>query len=396
MKECACEVVICGGGIAGLWAMQVLRARGYQPVLLEQQTLGGGQTLAAQGILHGGMKYALDGQVDDIALRLREMPPRWHEAMTGVGEVDLRGVQVLSENQFMWSDGSLFSKLSSAMGGKMLRGEVDALERDAWPAAFHELEYRGTVRTLKETVIDVKSAVQALAKPLAQAVYRCDDLKLLASGGDVTTLEISAAGQEPLRLHARCVIFTAGSGNELAAAQLGLPQPATQRRPLRQMMLRGPAWKLFGHCIVADPKPRVTVTSHTLLDGTPIWYLGGNLAEKACKLASEDEAIAFTRQELSAIFPKVDWRTFPIATWDVDRAEPHQSVRFMPSEPTVVARGNCLLAWPTKLVFAPGLATRLAQAVAERLAPTSLPLPALPLPPAIVGQYPWELARWKS
>ena len=396
MKECACEVVICGGGIAGLWAMQVLRARGYQPVLLEQQTLGGGQTLAAQGILHGGMKYALDGKVDDIALRLREMPQRWLDAMAGRGELDLRSVQVLSEQQYMWSDGSLLGKASSVVGAKMLRGEVDVLERTGWPQAFHDLNYRGTVRVLKETVIDVKSAVRALAEPLQGVLYQVDEIKLLASADKIDAMEIRSADHEPVRLKPRCVIFTAGSGNEIVASELAFPQPAAQRRPLRQMLLLGPPWKLYGHCIVADPKPRVTITSHTMPDGTPVWYLGGNVAEKACKLGSEADAIQFTRQELAAIFPKIDWKKFPIATWDVDRAEPHQSLRFMPSEPTVVAKGNCLLAWPTKLVFAPGLAARLAHEVGDRFAPTGSSTVSLPLPPAQMGFYPWELARWKS
>ena len=395
MKEFDCDVAVCGGGIAGLWAMHALRARGFHPVLLERHTLGGVQTLSAQGILHGGMKYALDGKVDDIALRLREMPQRWLDAMSGRGEIDLAKIQVLSANQYMWSDGSLLSKVTSAVGSKMLHGEVEAIARSAWPAAFQDLDYRGTVRVLKETVIDVRSAVRALAEPLAGSLFQTKDLRMQTEGDQVTALEIHGPNHDPIRLRPRCVVFTAGMGNEEAADRLPLPQPATQRRPLRQMMLRGPAWKLYGHCIVADPKPRVTITSHSLPDGTPVWYLGGNIAEKACKMSTLDEAIQFTRRELAAIFPKVRWQDFPIAAWDVDRAEPHQSLRFMPSEPTLTAIGNCLLAWPTKLVFAPGLATRILQEVAERCSPLPQSTP-LPLPSPDVGQYPWELADWKS
>lgn len=396
MMEYDCDVVVCGGGIAGLWAMHALRARGFHPVLIEKHTLGGQQTLAAQGILHGGMKYALDGKVDDIALRLREMPPRWLESMAGHGELDLTATQVLSDCQYMWSDGSLFSRISGAVGSKMMHGEVDSLKRESWPAAFHELDYRGSVRVLKETIIDVKSAVTALATPLSAVSYQADAMEISLSGDQIAHLDLHTQGQPSCRLKPRLAVFTAGAGNELPASLLPLPVPATQRRPLRQILVKGVPYKLYGHCVVADPKPRVTVTSHTLPDGLPVWYLGGNVAEKACKFATESEAIQFAADELAAIFPKVEWTNYEWATWDVDRAEPHQSVRFMPSEPTVNAVGNTLLAWPTKMVFAPGLATAITHGVAERISPQAASAPTLPLPLAQVGRYPWELAEWRS
>ena len=392
--EYECDVVVCGGGIAGLWAMHALRARGFHPMLVEKHTLGGQQTLAAQGILHGGMKYVLDGKVDDIALRLREMPQRWLDSMNGCGEVDLSGTKILSQCQYMWSDGSLLSKLSGAVGSKMLQGEVDSLKREEWPAAFRDLDYRGAVRVLKETIIDVKSAVTSLAAPLQDVSFQVSDMKLEFAGDELRRMELLTNGGPSCVIKPKLAVFTAGAGNELPANSLPLAQPATQRRPLRQILVKGIPHQLYGHCIVADPKPRVTITSHTLRDGTPVWYLGGNVAEKACKMATEEESIRFAADELNAIFPKVKWSEYGWAVWDVDRAEPHQSSRFMPSEPTVQVVGNSMIAWPTKLVFAPGLATRITQEVAERISP-SLPAPSLPLPKAVVGEYPWDLATWR-
>ena len=53
------DILILGGGIAGLWLINRLNAAGYQCLLLESHTLGGDQTLASQGIIHGWLKYAL-------------------------------------------------------------------------------------------------------------------------------------------------------------------------------------------------------------------------------------------------------------------------------------------------------------------------------------------------
>jgi glycine/D-amino acid oxidase-like deaminating enzyme len=394
MIEHACDVVVCGGGIAGLWTMHALKAKGYHPILLETNSLGGSQTLAAQGILHGGLKYALDGKVDDIALRLKEMPARWLESMAGRGELDLTGTRVLSECQYLWSDGSLLSRISGALGSKMMQGEVDTLDRKEWPDAFRALDYRGSVRVLQETIIDVKSAVQALAKPLQSELYHVPSWKLHVHEGHVSALETQDKDGNPVLLKARQFIFTAGTGNELAAAGLELPPPATQRRPLRQILVKGVPYTLYGHCVIADPKPRVTVTTHELEDGTRVWYLGGNVAEKSCKHATEAESIRFAISELNAIFPKVPWDQFEYAVWNVDRAEPHQSIRFMPSEPAVVRQGNALVAWPTKLVFAPGLATKICHEVSEVLPPLATANTSLPFSPAIVGKYPWEQVTW--
>ena len=49
------EVVIFGGGIAGLWLLDELHRAGMTTLLLEAHELGSGQTIASQGIIHGGL-----------------------------------------------------------------------------------------------------------------------------------------------------------------------------------------------------------------------------------------------------------------------------------------------------------------------------------------------------
>ena len=71
------DVAILGGGIAGLWLLARLQAAGYSALLLENQALGAGQTLASQGIIHGGLKYALDLKLNTASDALADMPARW-------------------------------------------------------------------------------------------------------------------------------------------------------------------------------------------------------------------------------------------------------------------------------------------------------------------------------
>ena len=58
------DIVILGGGVSGLWSLNRLRQSGYNAILIESTKLGSGQTRYAQGIIHGGTKYALTGQMN--------------------------------------------------------------------------------------------------------------------------------------------------------------------------------------------------------------------------------------------------------------------------------------------------------------------------------------------
>ncbi|MDP2380877.1 MAG: FAD-dependent oxidoreductase, partial [Pseudohongiella sp.] len=112
------QVVIVGGGIAGLWLLDRLSNQGMDVVLLEKNGLGNKQTLSSQGIIHGGLKYALNGVLSPASSAIAGMPERWRACLAGRGEVDLRGTRILSEHYYMWSTGSMRSRLKSFLGSK--------------------------------------------------------------------------------------------------------------------------------------------------------------------------------------------------------------------------------------------------------------------------------------
>ncbi|NNE91778.1 MAG: FAD-dependent oxidoreductase, partial [Verrucomicrobiales bacterium] len=124
------DVAVIGGGVAALWTANALQDAGFggRFALFSNSPLGAGQSLAAQGVIHGGLKYALGGKLNDASEELAAMPDRWAN--------DLPGVRVLSQCQYLWSLPSVLSKVVSFLGSKSVRGRAEKIARENFPVVF--------------------------------------------------------------------------------------------------------------------------------------------------------------------------------------------------------------------------------------------------------------------
>ena len=257
MTERAADAIIVGGGIAGLWMLATLRAKGYEAILLERDELGGTQTLASQGVLHGGLKYALNGKLSDSSEAIRDMPARWRACLEGRGEINLQAVKHLSGSQILWSESGISSRLTTFFGSKALAGRSEKIERADAPVVLQDRGYKGALYRLEEPVIDVPSLVRALAEPNLAHIYKA---AVTAVADGAVTL---ADGQQ---LVADRIILSAGAGNHALADE----QPM-QRRPLHQVMVAHPnLTPLYSVCMGSGTKPVLVSTTHETSGGTPV------------------------------------------------------------------------------------------------------------------------------
>lgn len=386
MPSISTDIAIVGGGVAGLWLNARLRQLGFHTLLLEQDRLGGRQTVKSQGIIHGGTKYALHGALTGSSEAIADMPGRWRAALDGKGELDLRGVRLLSAAHYLWSPGTMAGNLTSFFASKAMRGRVDAVKGGDLPPALQDKAFKGRVYRLAELVFDVPSLVTRLAELAGDSLLHAPAVQPVMQNGQLSALQAGA-----LEIRARRYVFSAGEGTEQLLQQCAVQQPRQQVRPLHMVLVKGAQLKpVYAHCLGAGTKPRITITTHPAADGQWVWYLGGNLAEADGVARNEAAQIAFAQQELAELLPWLEQHGLTWRTLRINRAEPAQSSLVRPDNAFLHVADSLMVAWPTKLALAPDLADRVINELdTQGIRPQQHPsLPQLPQPG--IAPAPWE------
>ena len=384
------DIIIFGGGIAGLWTLNRLLKLGYSAVLLESKGLGGVQTIASQGIIHGGTKYALTGSLSDSAKQIGAMPGRWRDCLQGHGELDLSDVPINAEHQYLWSTESLASKLTGFFAGKVMQSRMLSVKPADGPKLFNTPAFKGSLYRLDEPVLDVPGLAASLVNQAQGNCYQLseEEWQPLAEGDG-----IRLANSETIE--AKSIVLTSGAGNQGLLQRFGRTAPVMQRRPLHMPIARGELPALFAHCLGVSANPRITITSHRDDAGRTVWNIGGQPAESGNNLDFEMQ-IETTRNELTTVLPWVDFSEVQWSAYRVDRAEISQPGGKRPDSCHVSADDGIITAWPTKLAFAPLLADQVINAIQESgIDPSHSPANPLPLNSAPMSRPPWEtIERW--
>ena len=352
------DALIFGGGAAGMWLLDVLRQQGYRALLLEANSLGSGQTIAAQGIIHGGLKYTLQGLLTPSAVSIREMPLVWRKSLEGNAIPDLNRTRIRSEFCYLWRTDSLKSKLGMIGARIGLRIAPTTLKPEDRPTALEHCP--GSVSRLDEQVIATDSFLKNLAENNADSLLSINSQNGLIfkknDAGNITSVTLTNDDDgQSLTIVPTQVILTAGAGNAKILEQLGETAPEMQRRPLHMVMLRGHNLPtLNGHC-VDGTKTRVTITSDVDSSGRTIWQVGGQISEDGVQWDST-ELLRQAKAEIAAVLPDIDLTEIEGGTFRVDRAEQLMPNGKRPETIQVTEAGNLITAWPTKMALAPILA----------------------------------------
>lgn len=358
------DVLVVGGGIAGLWTLHVLLARGYDAHLVESDALGAGQSVKSQGIVHGGGKYALRSVGDLDAMRaIRDMPERWRLHHGGNrSDPDLRAARLLSDGCWLWlPKGSWLARLQ-AVGlvpvlrhGGVLACPPEPQPRDAWPEVLRAHAQRAL--RMAEPVFDTRSVLEALREPVVDRLLQIDGSDGMSIGrhDDGWNVTLRAPGGTQLSLTAQALVFTAGQGNADLLATVDRNPESMQERPLLMTVLRGRLPELHAHCI-SGGRTRITVTSLPAGDEV-VWQVGGEVSERNADQEPGPRTQRDALDEIEACLPGIDLSGVRIGHYRAVRAEARDARSRRPSGAHVEAlQRGLIVAWPTKWALAPLLA----------------------------------------
>lgn len=334
MHRITLDVVIFGGGIAGLWSLIRLQQQGYRALLFETQALGGRQSIAAQGIIHGGTKYSLTERSRPTALQ--QQPTYWRACLAGTGAIDLQNVRLLAQHQYLWTTSSLLANLSGRIASHLTHSQMRALTVTAYPACYQNPTFRGTLYQLDEPVLDTQSLIHTLAQQTQGHSYHLPNTPAIQRHNAQWYIHL-ADGQ---KLYSHAILLTAGAGNAAILHQLGRTTPRMQRRPLHMVMLRGPLPSLHAHYLTGGMTPTLTITSHPQTNGEQVWYLGGTLAEEGISRTSAAQ-IAAGHAALTKALPWIDLTHTSWASWRIDRAEPQTECSQRPQDSIYTKPTTC-------------------------------------------------------
>lgn len=374
------DLIIVGGGIAGLWTLAHCRHQGYNAILLEKSHVGCGQSMASQGIIHGGSKYALAGIISQATNNISQMPERWQQALNGQGSVNLSDVEQLSNAQYLVPASGIDGRLLSFLGSKSMASFTETIKAKNLPAAYQSVGIQRNCFRLNEMVLDTGSLFAAFLKQYGDYIYQLDlQADSVKQHEDSVSIHL-----EGLELRCKRLIQAAGEGN----AQLPQVGPM-QTRPLQMVMLEDSSLSpIYAHFIGRSSKPLLTITSHRH-NGKTVWYMGGNLAETGIDLSAAQQ-IDEAKKLLKKLLPRLQLsKDANFSTLNINRAEPRQSSLLRPDDAHVEKSGPIISGWPTKLALAPRFAEQV-EALLDLPAPTPTTSVALNLPHATIANFPWS------
>ena len=390
---CQIDLVIVGGGIAGLWTLAKARAQGIDAVLFEKEALGSGQTICSQGIIHGGSKYALQGKITGATESIAEMPKLWLQALSGEGDVKLTDTNLLAENQFLVPASGIDSKLLSFFGSKTMTSFTKSIKANDLPPNMQSLKIERNCFQLFEPVIAVDSLIADLKNQYADYIYQFELTAEQVIEHESHLAILIEHNDLKLELNAQALLLCTGEG--FAGLKSIMPKQNMQLRPLHMLAMtanKDVLPQLYAHFIGRSSKPLLTVTSHPNKNNMT-WYLGGNLAEDGIN-NSHAKQVKDAKKLLSKLLPQLDTSQFKFDSIIINRAEPEQNGLLRPDDAFLNTQSRIFTAWPTKLALAP----RLAQQVIDALnklpnqsdaSADTISSAQLALPKPDCANYPW-------
>jgi glycerol-3-phosphate dehydrogenase len=386
MNQFYYDMVIIGGGIAGLWTLASAREKGLNAILLEKSALGCGQTISSQGIIHGGSKYALAGSMSLATNMISDMPNTWINAIKGNSDIKLSNVEVLSDTQHLIPSSGIDTQLLSFLGSKTMASHTEKIGKKSLPAQYQTLGINRSIFRLNEIVLNIETLLKSFQDQYGDYIFQAN-VNENNIHSDANALYQHNIYIENSTIHCHYIVIACGEN------MTTFPKKTTvmQTRPLHMVMVKGKSLPaIYAHFIGRSTKPVITITSHPTSDHQTVWYLGGDLAENGVD-KNENAQIDEAKKLLKKLTPKLDLsHELIFSTHRINRAEPAQNTLTRPDDAFINNNNNIISGWPTKLALAPRFAEKVLAETHTNIKSTQANRIDLILPHPSIATFPWH------
>jgi L-2-hydroxyglutarate oxidase LhgO len=352
------DIVLIGGGIAGLWLLNRLKKEGFSVILLESEKIGGVQTIHSQGVIHSGFKYQ---NHPEIVAKLKAMRHEWTAVLQGRGGVNLSKTKISATSQHYWTQNAT---VNADFYNNLLGDDFKKLSKKDFPALLKHSNYTGQVFEAEEMIIDMPSLIRNLYDNYVNFIFKMNQKThfYLDEKGGIQSLILENGDS----IEAQFFIFTAGAGNEQFVNDLKInslrfkSMQKMQKRPLHQVVIYKQNLPDFnGVCVSPEQNAftPVIITTHYTKNKQKVWQLGGDIATKGVN-RSDKEQILFAKAEMNRLLPNINWSDAHFENFRVDRAEPLQSAAILPTDACVDVCMNAIQVFPVKFALMPEVADK--------------------------------------
>lgn len=348
------DVVIIGGGLQGLLALETLSERGYAVALVSEGDLGEGQTLHSHGFFNTGFGM-LGAALPQAALEVVQPYLRVH------------GVEPTGDWRVVLPPG--FPGADAMPGAPLPDGFAPPFATDAVASPDRSFPKR--------------QLVEAVARGHCDRVLR-GRARLEERGGRLRTVAVATPTGEEVSLGASTVVIAAGCGTKrLLEDSVGRTEQtaAIKHRRVHMICLRAPRGALPATSVMVMPLALMLAAhdqgDHVTWYVTPMEFGGPAFDDVPTTADAEVDATAIARgfQALQQLFPGVVEAPGVVAgAYAGYRQDVGDTPGVAICEPLAGA-GELIVALPSGLV-APWLnAQRVAELVSERATPSQRPVP---------------------
>lgn len=357
------DVLIAGGGIAGMLIATRIAELGYRCVLVEPKALAAEQSGHSHGYVHRGYIYlrAEGGLVDE----LRTAREKWDDFISNPSPVapcsdysviGFENPEVARYASETWSAAGL---------------PVNRIARAGWPSPLTGSPLTVAYRTAEQS-FDFTSVISNLRARLRQSHTVLGSVtRIYLRGKTCTGVELSSQGRTH-RVNARYIVLAAGTGiSSILENTLGRFQSVPNVRTSYMLVIRGKALRPLSAILPENRFYGLFMVSRSRGDETA-WLVSNYLSYGGiCGVTgtSAKTWVQATLRVLDGMFPFLNEGELQWGIYAAPKAEFRRDPERMPEGKVIEHLGltNVSAVWPTKLTLGPVIAAELVGRIVDKL-----------------------------